>query len=190
MALVMSASMTRGVTNGLCVAAGLALSRTLHVLLAALGLAALLAAHPLLFDVVRWVGAAYLLWLAWKILSAATQPDGVAGARAGVVAGAGWRAVRQGVLTNLLNPKALMFCALLLPQFVGNAGGSVLAQYGVLGAVLVALGAVFDVCYALAAGRLARRVAHGRLAQRCRKAVFAGVFAAAALRLVMAGQAA
>lgn len=64
MALVLSATAFESRSNGLMVAAGLALSRALHVSLAGLGLAALLKTHPLLFDLVRWIGAAYLCWIA------------------------------------------------------------------------------------------------------------------------------
>ena len=97
-------------------AVGLAISRTVHVALSALGLAALFHTHPVLFDVVRWFGAAYLLFLAWKMLQV-EKTEGFASAN---TTGKGLEAIRSGVMTNLLNPKALMFCALLLPQFIST----------------------------------------------------------------------
>jgi hypothetical protein len=71
-------------------------------------------------------------------------------------AGKGGEAIRSGVMTNLLNPKALMFCALLLPQFI-SPQRDLAAQYLTLGVVLVGLGFAFDVLYAFAASRLAKR---------------------------------
>lgn len=180
MALVLSISAFGGRRSGLMAAAGLALSRALHVTLAALGLAALLNAHPLLFDGVRWVGAAYLCWLAWKLLQAPAQaPTGVQ-----VIEQAGWRALQKGFLTNLLNPKALMFSALLLPQFI-SPNGSLFEQYLLLGVILVVLGMLFDVCYVLASSGIARRFSGSTIRQKLARIVFASIFTLAALRLVI-----
>lgn len=164
------------------VALGLALSRTLHVTLSALGLAALFHAHPMLFDGVRWLGAAYLLYLAWKMLWA---EDG-AGMVQASAAGAGWAAVRSGVMTNLLNPKALMFCAFLLPQFISTQR-DLAAQYVILGAIVVGLGMAFDGAYALLASHLAKRFSGSASIQKTAKRVFSGVFGFAAIRLAVGG---
>lgn len=182
MALVISTSAFRGPKSGLMAALGLALSRTLHVALSALGLAALFHTHPLLFDGVRWVGAAYLMWLAWKLLSRA---DGDA-TEIATETGAGWAAIQRGVLTNLLNPKALMFCALLLPQFVSTQH-DLAAQYLILGSVLVGLGLLFDVVYALAASSVAKRFSGSRSIRKISTLAFSGIFGFAAIRLAIGG---
>ncbi|MEG0885579.1 MAG: LysE family transporter, partial [Janthinobacterium sp.] len=66
-----------------------------------------------------------------------------------------WRAALQrGLLTNLLNPKALLFCSVLLPQFIDPQAGPVAAQFALLGVILVAVGFAFDCCYALAGARI------------------------------------
>lgn len=180
MALVISASAFRGNRTGLMVVIGLALSRALHVTLAALGLAALLHTHPLLFDVVRWIGAAYLCWLAWKLLQACNvrsterqQPEH-----------ARWRALQRGFLTNLLNPKALMFCALLLPQFI-SPSSNLFDQYLLLGTILVGIGALFDVCYVITASSLAQRFSGSRTGRKIAQVSLASIFAIAAIRLVV-----
>jgi len=184
MALVLSTSALRGIRSGFMVAAGLALSRAFHVTLAALGLAALFSAHPLLFDAVRWIGAAYLCWLAWKLL----QPNrNTSSNDTDLIQQSGWRALQQGFLTNLLNPKALMFCALLLPQFISPTG-NLIEQYLLLGTILVALGAVFDVGYVFASFGLARRFSGSKTGQKVSRVIFASVFAVAALRLVTANR--
>lgn len=163
-------------------ALGLAMSRTLHVTLSALGLAALFHANPLLFDGVRWLGAAYLLFLAWKILRAGKSAE----APAAQDAGKGWEAIRSGLMTNLLNPKALMFCAFLLPQFISTQHG-LAGQYLLLGAILVGLGFAFDVVYALAAASLAKRFSGAAGVRKASRLVFSSVFGFAAVRLAIGG---
>ncbi|MDE2584483.1 MAG: LysE family translocator [Betaproteobacteria bacterium] len=182
MALVLSTSAFSGPKSGLMAAAGLAISRTVHVTLSALGLAALFHTHPVLFDVVRWFGAAYLLVLAWKMLRAGVT-EGFEGAN---FTGRGWEAIRSGVMTNLLNPKALMFCALLLPQFISTQY-DLTAQYLTLGAILVGLGFAFDVLYALAASRLAKCFSGSGAIQKATKLLFSTVFGFAAIRLAIGG---
>lgn len=181
MALVISTSALGGPRSGLLSALGLAVSRAAHVTLSALGLAALFHAHPILFDGVRWLGAAYLLLLAWRMLRAGGRGGSESGA---IPAGVGWAAVRNGVMTNLLNPKALMFCALLLPQFI-SAKHDLAAQYLLLGAILVGLGLAFDVIYALAASTLARRLSGSGTVRKFSRVLFAGIFGLAAIRLAI-----
>lgn len=182
MALVISTSAFSGIKSGLMAALGLAISRTAHVTLSAFGLAALFHTHPVLFDGVRWLGAAYLLFLAWRMLKPgeSVKSDGVKNA------GKGWRAIRSGVMTNLLNPKALMFCAFLLPQFISTQHG-LAVQYLILGAVLVGLGFAFDVAYALAASRLAKRFSGAGSLYKASKLLLSSVFGFAAFRLAVGG---
>ena len=182
MALVLSTSAFRGPRSGLMAAVGLAISRTVHVALSALGLAALFHTHPVLFDVVRWFGAAYLLFLAWKMLQV-EKTEGFASAN---TTGKGLEAIRSGVMTNLLNPKALMFCALLLPQFISTEH-DLTAQYLTLGAILVGLGFAFDALYALTASRLAKRFSGSGTMQKATKLMFSTIFGFAAIRLAIGG---
>jgi threonine/homoserine/homoserine lactone efflux protein len=180
MALVLSSSVFQSRQNGLMVAVGLALSRALHVCLAGIGLAALLKTHPLLFDAVRWMGATYLCWMAWKILRARDSHPGndlQGGA-------AGWQALQRGFLTNMLNPKALMFCALLLPQFISPLG-NLFEQYLALGTILVLLGAIFDVFYVFAASGIASRFSGSRTGRKIAQYTFASIFTVAAVRLAI-----
>lgn len=178
MALVVAVSAGNGARAGLCCAGGIAVARFVHVMVSGLGLAAFLSARPALLLAVRGAGAAYLLWLAWKLWRA--QPGAAGQAREEL---SPWGAVTRGFLTNLLNPKALVFCAMLLPQFVSTGQGSLLVQFVWLGVVLVAVGCLFDAGYVLAASGLARRAAHtGKLA-RVRNRVMGSVFAALAARL-------
>ncbi|MDC8758400.1 LysE family translocator [Janthinobacterium fluminis] len=153
MALVIATGAARGAGIALVTALGIAASRAMHVLMSGLGLAALMAAHPGALSLVRWGGAAYLVYLAVKMLRANLQLDTVAD----VAPKAGASFVR-GFLTNLLNPKALLFCSLFLPQFVSAGGASVPMQYLWLGTLLVLTGLFFDALYALLAARITRRM--------------------------------
>jgi threonine/homoserine/homoserine lactone efflux protein len=161
-------SMSEGRRAGVASALGIETGTLVHVAAAALGLSALLASSPLAFDVVRYAGAAYLLWLGIRTLRARGD-DAIATAgapRAPSLA----RAYGQAVVIQLLNPKVALFFLAFLPQFVDPARGAVAGQVLVLGAVLAVLGLLLDVLYALAADAAARRLrgrtgaaGHGRL---------------------------
>lgn len=183
MAMVISTSAMAGERNGLLVALGLALSRALHVTFAAIGLAAAFKAHPILFDIVRWFGAGYFVWLAWKILSAGKSGESL---KTEVEAHSGLAALRRGFLTNMLNPKAFMFCALLLPQFI-SPEEVLFPQYLILGTILVGIGVFFDVIFALVAYRFAQRSKGSPTVQKIARLLFAGVFIFAAIRLTLVG---
>ena len=99
---------------------------------AALGLAALFKTHPWAFDVARTVGGCYLVWLGIKLLRSGPVSYDAAGQAVAERAGLG-PALLSGVLTNVLNPKALLFCSVLLPQFVSPALGPIGPQFAVLG---------------------------------------------------------
>ncbi len=149
-------SMSEGRRAGVASALGIETGTLVHVAAAALGLSALLASSPLAFDVVRYAGAAYLLWLGIRTLRA-RGGDAHATAEAPRAPSLA-RAYGQAVVIQLLNPKVALFFLAFLPQFVDPARGAVAGQVLVLGAVLAVLGLVLDVLYALAADAAARRL--------------------------------
>lgn len=157
MVLILQTGTLQGRAQALAVAIGLALARAAHVFLAAIGLAALLRTAPWAFEIVRVVGAAYLIWLGVGIVRTRSLSS------RGVVMSvrddrrSGSASVRRGFLTNLLNPKALLFCSVLLPQFIRLEQGSVPGQFLLFGAILVGVGLVFDLAYA-SAGMLLNRL--------------------------------
>ncbi|MFM0272915.1 LysE family translocator [Paraburkholderia aspalathi] len=182
MALVLQTSIGRGVRSGFAAAGGLGVARATHVTLSACGVAALLRSAPWLYDVVRYGGAVYLAWVGIQIFRSPVfaLPDG------GVM-GAESRPLRtafvKGLLTNLLNPKALLFCSVLLPQFVRPAAGPVALQMVELGLVLLAIGACFDVVYAIGAARIAGWMRAHPLAQTLQRWTFSAALIGFALRL-------
>ncbi|AHB05117.1 lysine transporter LysE [Pandoraea pnomenusa] len=182
MALVMQTSMTRGVRHGLATAGGLAMARAGHVTLSACGVAALLRAAPWLFETVRIVGAIYLAWVAIQIWrSPAFGVDAVALSTDAPPPLS--QAVRRGVLSSVLNPKALLFCSVLLPQFVRAEAGPVWSQVLELGVLLLVVGAIFDVTLAFGAARIARWLRTRPLAQKVQRWSFGAALMAFAVRL-------
>ncbi|MGN6512093.1 MAG: LysE family translocator [Lysobacteraceae bacterium] len=128
--LTVSHGMRGGWADSVKVALGVQAGNAVYFLLSALGLGALLQASETLFHAVKWLGAAYLVWLGVRTLRAAGAPP-AAGAQA-----AGARPFAQAVLTQLANPKSVLFFGALMPQFIDPAGPLV-AQYALFGAICV-----------------------------------------------------
>ena len=153
MALVLAVSASQGKKAGLNTASGIAVARTLHVLGSGLGLAALFATHTNLQETLRVAGACYLLFWVWKIVRTPLMEVGVATTVHSVHSD-----MLRGFLTNLLNPKALLFCSLLLPQFTAPERGALFLQFILLGGILVCIGFLFDVMYVFLADGLVQRL--------------------------------
>lgn len=188
MILLLQTGARQGRSAALATAAGLGIARGCHVALAAFGLAALFKAAPWTFDAVRFAGAAYLLWIGIQCLRTTMLPNlGIADT---VSAKPAWRAaVQRGLLTNLLNPKALLFCSVLLPQFIDPHAGSVLSQFATLGVLLVGIGLLFDSTYAMTGAALGRWLQRSPSAQRFQQWLFGSVLIGFALRLTFVQQA-
>lgn len=182
MILLLQTGASRGRRAALMTVIGLAMARAAHVALAALGLAALFRASPFVFDLVRLAGAAYLVWLGITILRASSLVPPKAAALNGRVDDR--RAVGRGLLTNLLNPKALLFCSVLLPQFLQPDGAPLSVQFLMLGAILVATGVLFDLQYALAGNRIGTFLARRPVWQHVQRWVFGSVLIGFSLRLI------
>ena len=162
MLYVLARSLADGRRAGIRSSLGTAAGGLCHVVAAAVGLSALLMTSAVAFSVVRYAGAAYLVALGVRTLLARGRPP---------AAPAAPRAFRQGVLTELLNPKTALFFLTFLPQFVQPARGPALLQLLVLGCASVALNSSADVVVATVAGRVGERLrANGRWWRRQRAA--------------------
>ena len=187
---VLSRASSHGRQAGLLSAAGL-LSGTLGlVALAALGLTGMLAEAPLAFDVIKSAGAAYLIYLGLRTLVASKGPAGGHAARVrprGSAAGdySKLRLYRDGVVTELFNPKAALFYASVLPQFVDTHRPDVPLQMFALGAVFVVFGAVSLGLIAMFAGSLQTRLRRSAAWQAVARWVSGAVLVALGLRLAV-----
>jgi threonine/homoserine/homoserine lactone efflux protein len=179
MLLIASRSASQGRASGFATLAGIQAGTYCHALAAAFGLSQLFLVVPIAYDVVRYAGAAYLLYLAWKTFrSTEALAPTIAMHRypIGVV-------FRQGLLTNLLNPKMALFVLALFPQFVQPSAGSVAVQIMVLATVLNLIGLVVNgVVIVMASGLGQVFGAKGRW-RRAPQYLLGTVFAGLALRL-------
>ncbi|WP_141581927.1 LysE family translocator [Actinomadura sp. WMMA1423] len=177
MLFILGCGMRGGPRAGLLATAGVATSEAVHVAVAAAGLAALFAAVPVAFTVVRIVGAAYLIYLGVQTLrhrrDVDVEPAGVSGRRAYL----------NGLLTNLLNPKMVTFTIAFLPQFIDPALGHVWVQFAILGAVLIALEFLVDGTVGVLAGRIGDWLRRRHTARRRLNATVGTLFIGLGVRL-------
>ncbi|MEU4246532.1 LysE family translocator [Amycolatopsis sp. NPDC026612] len=141
---ILGCGMRGGPKAGLLATAGVATSEAIHVAVAAAGLAALFAAVPVAFTVVRIAGAAYLVYLGAQAIRN----------RKPLVERKSDRAYLSGLLTNLLNPKMVTFTIAFLPQFIDPAKDHVWLQFAVLGAIMIVFEFLVDGTVGVLAGRV------------------------------------
>ncbi len=183
MTYVIARSATQGRAAGVAASLGIAAGSAVHSVLAALGVSALLQHSEAAFLTVKYVGAAYLLYLAWKAIRAGATTvatDRNLG-RAGL-----WRVFIEGAVTNLLNPKVALFILAFLPQFVDPGRGNAAVQILILGALFNIGGTTVNgivACFASAAARaIGNSDGFGRWLNRISALVFVGL----AVRLALA----
>ena len=184
---VVTRTLQRGARAGLAGAAGISAGCVVHALAAAFGLAALLAVSATAFTAIKWVGAAYLVWLAIGMLRAALTAPAEAAARLAPPQPQPLAQVfRQGLLTNVLNPKVALFFLAFLPQFIEAGATDKTLAFLLLGGWFVVQSALFLAALALLTARVRQRVrgpmTAGRWLQRLGGLLFLGM----AARLVRA----
>lgn len=158
-ALVLTRTLQGGTRSGLLTALGLEIGTAVHTLAAALGLSAILATSATAFAVVKYLGAAYLVFLGVRTLrsrAAAAEPG--AGAAPRTPTG---HLLAHATMTGILNPKVALFFLAFLPQFVDPARGHSFLQFILLGVAFAALGCLGDGLLALVAGRARGRLMAG-----------------------------
>ena len=149
--LIVANGMRHGVRAGLANVAGTQAGLALMLAVAGLGLTSVIEAAGHWFEWIKLIGAAYLVWIGWQMIRSAgdTHSKAAAKPRAGFF----W----QGLIVCLGNPKQLLFFGALMPQFVDPASSHAV-QIAILGATALALAILSDGAYALASGRIGRRL--------------------------------
>ena len=186
---VIARSVEGGRPAGLVSVLGVEIGTLVHVVFAAAGLSAVLASSATAFSAVKWLGAAYLVWLGLQHL---LSRDGGSDDEA-LPAGGEERLVRvfaQSVLVQVLNPKVALFFLAFLPQFVDPSRGAAWTQVIVLGATLAALGLFTDGLYALVgekAGNWLKRKSAGTGLRRVRWYVSGGIYIALGAATAVSG---
>lgn len=173
---VTASGIAGGPKAGIAAAVGINLGIVIHVIMAAAGVSALLLAYPAAYDAIRYIGAAYLLYLAvqmWRREDALAQGGGAVSMR---------RAVWRGFVTNVFNPKTALFIFAFIPQFADPEIGPVWLQILLLGAIFQVNGFIFVLCLGALAGVLAAGLrARSTLLTRLSSLMFGGL----ALRIIL-----
>lgn len=178
---VLSQSAAHGRSAGLWVIAGLCAGLLFHTTAVALGLAAIFQASAVAFTVVKVVGVAYLLFLAWKAFTAEAQELGIAGKSSN----GGF--YRRGVIMNVTNPKVSIFFLAFLPQFVNPESGSVTMQIITLGLIFIVATIVVFGAIAFMGGVLRDFLVRSPKAQSIMNKASGVVLAGLAIRLAVTG---
>lgn len=182
--LTVSRTLQGGARAGTAAALGISTGCIVHALAAAFGLAALLAVSHWAFTAIKWLGAAYLLWLAFGMARTAWRGAAVSGEAAAAPAPA--RTVladfRTGLVTNVLNPKVALFFLAFLPQFIAQGTPNKTVAFLGLGALFVLQGTLFLLAVVALTARL-RQLPASPHAARWLHGLGAALFALLALRL-------
>lgn len=186
--LVLTRSVADGRRAGVIATLGISLGNVVHALLAAVGVSALIAASPALFDALRFVGGGYLAWIGARSLWSAvvSRADG-ADAPAAATSDSTRDSVvfTQALLTNLLNPKIILFQLAFVPQFVAPELGHVAVQIFLLGNFITLLGAAYLTGVAALCAGTARRVLSSQRMKTALDGLAGVLFLGFALRLLL-----
>ena len=178
---IVTQSVSHGRRAGIVSVAGITTGTLVHIVAATVGLSALLASSALAFDVVKYVGAAYLIAVGIRRLAGWERKSGQQAGDPRDLS----RLYRQGIVVNTLNPKTALFFLAFLPQFVDPGRGTPWLQILALGLLFAALGFFSDGAWALIAGTLGERLRRSRRFPAVQRyvsgSVFVGLGAVAAL---------
>jgi len=169
---IIARSVDQGRRAGLVSVCSIEVGNFVHVIAATLGLSALLLSSALAFMIVKYLGAAYLIYLGLRKLfarealepSASSQPQSLR------------RIFSQGVMVAALNPKTALFFVAFLPQFVDPSRGAIAGQMLVLGSIFIILAMVSDSMYALVAGKIGQWLKGTRSIVRAERYVVGSVY--------------
>jgi threonine/homoserine/homoserine lactone efflux protein len=179
--LTLACSASSGPRVGVATGLGIATGDLAHTAMAVFGLSAILAASALLFTIIKYAGAAYLIYLGIRAILEKTEFGPLM--RAPQITSA--QAYRQAVLAELLNPKSALFFLAFLPQFVHPENGAIALQLAILGCLFVLLGAVSSTAYALAGGSVSHFLRRNAFIAPWQGKVVGGIYCALGIRLAL-----
>ncbi|MDP2802376.1 MAG: LysE family translocator [Phreatobacter sp.] len=177
----LAAGLSRGSRASVLAAFACTLGIVPHLLAAMMGLAALLHTSALAYNLVKYAGVAYLLWMAWQTL----RDDGALKVEEGPDARSSWRVIVDGIAINVLNPKLSIFFVAFLPQFIAVGEPAPLARMLELSAVFMAMTFVVFAVYGLFAAAMRDRVISRPAVMAWMRRIFAGAFVALGARLAL-----
>jgi len=180
---ILGRSIAEGTRSGVASALGVNVGSVFHTTMAALGLSAVLATSASAFTVVKLLGAAYLVYLGLRMLVTANtgEPRRLRGSGA-------LGSFRDGIVTNVLNPKVALFFLALMPQFIDRDSNTKVAAFVVLGLTFVATGTVWSLILAVSAGRVRGFFTRHPRGWKVLSQIAGGLFVALGLRLAISRQ--
>src|SRR5689334_14249370 len=181
MTFVIASAARGGRREGIIAALGVGAGTLVHISAAVLGLSAILASSETLFTIIKWVGAAYLLYIAASLILSGKPSDEPAAPRQ-----SGWQLFRAAALVNILNPKVALFFLAFLPQFVDTSASVPALQILCLGLWFDLVGTIVNIVIALVAASTAGRLRHVSWIGRAARWLAATAMGALALRLALA----
>lgn len=172
MLYVLARSLAGGKREGVLSAAGTFLGGMVHVLAAAFGVSVILARSAMAFATVKYAGAAYLCFLGVRMILEARKPDALSSDELpATITTTGRNPLRQGVATEVLNPKTALFFLSFIPQFVSRGSGHVFFQFVLLGTFSVVLNTSADLIVILLAGPLGKKIRSSAVFRRGQRTV-------------------
>jgi threonine/homoserine/homoserine lactone efflux protein len=180
---IVTRSVHQGRSAGVVSALGVETATLVHVAAATLGLSAILASSAMAFSIVKYAGAAYLIYLGLRTLLSREHGARLSAPPPLELSRVYW----QGVVVNALNPKTALFFLAFLPQFVDPARGAIATQTFILGCLLAVLGLTNDLIYALLAGRAGEWLKASRRFQAAERWVSGTVYIGLGLTTAFAG---
>ena len=167
---IIARTLEQGRLAGLVSTLGITFASVIHVIFAALGLSALILKSALMFSIIKYLGAVYLVYLGIKTLLGSNQPITRVEVKSLPLSTLFW----QGFIVNMLNPKTAIFFLAFLPQFVSPENGSVPVQFILLGMIFVSLAVTSDSLYAILAGSAKQLLTRSRRVAKI-QTMFSGV---------------
>lgn len=180
--LTVARATSSGTRVGIATGAGIAAGDIIHTFMAIVGISAIIAASATLFSIVKYLGAAYLLYLGIQAILSKTPADPASASASPITA---QKAFRQAVLAEVLNPKTALFFLAFLPQFVRPENGSVALQLTTLGIIFVLLGLLSCVVFAVSAGSLGNYLRRNPAVLKWQSKVVGGIYCGLGVRLAL-----
>lgn len=179
--LTVARASTSGTKVGIATGAGITAGDIIHTGFAVVGISALIAASAMLFGIIKYAGAAYLFYLGIKaILEKSPVAPGQGQVRITAA-----QAFRQGILSEVMNPKTALFFLAFLPQFVRPENGAVFVQLTILGVVFALLGFISTIVFAVSAGSLGSFLRRRPVVLKWQGKIVGGIYCALGMRLAL-----
>lgn len=180
--LTVARATTSGTRVGIATGAGITVGDIVHTLLAIVGVSAIIATSAVLFSIIKYLGAAYLVYLGIKAIIE-KSPTSLGGK--GQLPITGPQAFRQAVLAELLNPKTALFFLAFLPQFVKPENGAVIIQLSILGVLFAFIGLFSTVVFAVSAGSLGNFLRRNPKVLKWQGKIVGSIYCALGIRIAL-----